>query len=89
MRLMTPPLDEAGQLDGEARLLRGFAGGGLLDRLADLDEAAGEGPLALEGFAAAADQDDPSLGGDYHVRHELRRLRSGQGPTSSVVCVVV
>ena len=55
--------DEVGELDGEARLLDGLAGGGLLHRLADLDETAWEGPLALEGVAPAADQDDaPSDG---------------------------
>ena len=51
--------DEARDLDGQARLFGGLAGGGFFYRLADFHETAGEGPPALERVAAAADQDAP------------------------------
>ena len=42
-------------------------------------------PTSLERFAAATNQDDPVLGGNHHVDHQLRRLRSCQRPASLVI----
>src|SRR5215207_5925754 len=76
--------DEARDLHGEARLLRGLAHGGLLHGLPHLNEAPWQRPLPLERFAAAADEDHPLIRGDHHVHHQLRRLWSCQGRTSRV-----
>jgi hypothetical protein len=70
---------EARDLYGEARLLRGLTHGGLMHRLPHVHKTPWQRPLPLEGFAAPADQDHPSLRGDHHVDHKLRGLRSCQG----------
>jgi hypothetical protein len=50
--------DEFDGLDGEAGLFLDFADDGLVKRFADVDEAAGDGPVAAERLCAAADEQD-------------------------------
>jgi uncharacterized protein len=71
--------DEARDLHGEARLLRGLAHGGLMHRLSYIHKTSWQRPLPLERFAATADQDNPLLRRDHHINHQLGCLRSCQG----------
>jgi hypothetical protein len=53
--------DEAVELDVDLELLPRFPARGLLRRLAEVDEAAGERPEIAAGVRVAAEQDDPAL----------------------------
>src|SRR4051812_22279743 len=63
--------DEAGELDVDLELLLRLAPGGLLDRLAEVDEAAGERPPARGRVEPAAQEPDAAVG--------LARDRAGDG----------
>jgi hypothetical protein len=52
--------DEAVELDVDLELLPRFPACGLLRRLAEVDEAAGERPQVAAGVGVAAEQDDPA-----------------------------
>ena len=54
-------LDEFDGLDVEAGFLADLAHDACDERLADFEHAAGEGPVAFEGLAAAADEQDAAL----------------------------
>jgi hypothetical protein len=56
--------DERAELDRDVELLAGLAVGGLLDRLAEVDEAAGERPQVLARVEGATEQDDLAVRGD-------------------------
>jgi hypothetical protein len=48
-------------LDDESGLFAGLADGGLADQFADFEDASGNGPMILEGWAGAPDQEDASV----------------------------
>src|SRR5215211_5507284 len=56
----------------DAGLLEGLASGGLLSDLAPLDEAAGEGPLAVAGLYGTLDQDHVAVKLEDCASYQLR-----------------
>jgi hypothetical protein len=56
--------DDRAEIDRDVELLAGLAVGGFLDRLAEVDEAAGERPQLLARVEGAAEQDDLAVRGD-------------------------
>ncbi len=72
------------ELDVEGRLLPGLAGGGRLERLTVIDEAAGDGPAGRR--VAAPDENDPSpapggldLDNDVHGRDGVSEFSARHG----------